>query len=189
MDTSAITIRSACLSDAPRLLEIYDHYVKHTAISFEYVTPSRAEFEGRMQAFMRRYPYLVALRNGRIEGYAYAHPFIDRAAYDWACELTIYLDKNAQKCGMGRRLYEALESRLREMGVVDLYACIACPQGDDPYLSANSYDFHSHLGFRQVGLFPQMRLQIWPLVRYGVDGQKHRRSQRHAAAGSLAERP
>ena len=49
-----IVVRSAALSDAPRLLEIYDYYVKNTAVSFEYETPSPAEFEGRMKKTMER---------------------------------------------------------------------------------------------------------------------------------------
>ena len=28
--------------------------------------------------------FLLAERDGRIEGYAYAHAFVGRAAYDWA---------------------------------------------------------------------------------------------------------
>ena len=32
-------IRKAELADAERLLEIYDYYVKNTAITFEYDTP------------------------------------------------------------------------------------------------------------------------------------------------------
>ena len=81
---SDITIRNATLADAPRILEIYAYYVEHTVITFEYDVPSLAEFEGRMRAIMQKYPYLVIERDGRIEGYAYAHAFVGRAAYDWA---------------------------------------------------------------------------------------------------------
>lgn len=80
---SDITIRNATLADAPRILEIYAYYVEHTVITFEYDVPSLAEFEGRMRAIMQKYPYLVIERDGRIEGYAYAHAFVGRAAYDW----------------------------------------------------------------------------------------------------------
>lgn len=48
---------------------------------------------------MKKYPYLVILKNGNIEGYAYAGAFVGRAAYDWSCEVTVYLDHDAQKCG------------------------------------------------------------------------------------------
>ena len=111
-----ITIRNASLADAPRILEIYAWYVEHTVITFEYDVPSLEEFEGRMRRTMQKYPYLVIERDGRVEGYAYAGPFVGRAAYDWACELTIYLDHDARKHGMGRALYEALADRLQAMG-------------------------------------------------------------------------
>ena len=39
-----ITVRDARLSDAPRLRAIYDYYVRHTAITFDYETPTLDEF-------------------------------------------------------------------------------------------------------------------------------------------------
>ena len=102
---------------------------------------------------MARYPYLVAEQDGVVQGYAYAGAFHERAAYDWCCELTVYVAHDARRCGMGRRLYGALEQALREMGVCNLYACIAYPEREDEYLTRNSVEFHGHLGFRQVGLF------------------------------------
>lgn len=148
-----ITVRDATMADAGRILEIYDYYVKNTAITFEYDTPSLDEFKGRMEKTMRRYPYLVILKDGRIEGYAYAGTFVGRAAYDWSCEMTVYLDHDARKCGMGRKIYEALERALRDMGILNLYACIGYPQNEDEYLTRNSADFHEHLGFVKVGEF------------------------------------
>lgn len=148
-----IAVRDAAMEDAERILEIYDYYVKNTAITFEYDTPSLEEFRARMEKTMRRYPYLVILKDGHIAGYAYAGAFVGRAAYDWSCETTIYLDHNAQKCGMGRMLYEALEQALRAMGILNLYACVGYPEQDDEYLTANSAGFHAHLGFAAVGEF------------------------------------
>lgn len=148
-----VTIRNATIDDAERILEIYDYYVRNTAITFEYETPAIAEFRKRMRATMNKYPYLVILKDGQIEGYAYAGAFVGRAAYDWSCEMTVYLDHNAQKCGLGRKLYEALENELHRMGILNLYACIAFPEKNDEYLTTNSADFHAHLGFAKVGEF------------------------------------
>ena len=67
-----IKIRDAKIADAKDLLEIYDHYVKNTAITFEITTPDVTEFESRMRDIMSRYPYIVIEEDGRIEGYAYA---------------------------------------------------------------------------------------------------------------------
>ena len=148
-----ITVRNAATEDAARLLEIYAYYVKNTAITFEYEVPSLAEFKNRMKATLQRYPYLVIVKDGYIEGYAYAGAFHKRAAYDWSCETTIYLDRNAQKCGLGRRLYEALEKALHGMGILNLYACIGYPVCEDEYLTTNSADFHAHLGYEKIGEF------------------------------------
>ncbi len=148
-----LTVRSAKTEDAGRILEIYDYYVKNTAVTFEYTTPSLREFIGRMERTMERYPWLVALRDGYIEGYAYAGPFVGRAAYDWSCETTIYLDHGARKRGIGRIIYGALESALRDMGILNLYACIGFPEREDEYLTKNSAGFHEHLGFVKVGEF------------------------------------
>ena len=139
--------------DAEELLAIYDHYVRDTAITFEYETPTAAEFRRRIENTLRRFPYLVLRQDGRIQGYAYAGTFYARAAYDWCCETTIYLRRGATKCGMGRALYEALEKALGQMGILNLYAVVACPEEqEDEYLTRNSLDFHRHLGFEQAGL-------------------------------------
>ncbi len=146
-------VRDASLSDAARLLEIYGYYTAETAISFEYTVPTLEEFEARMRKTMERYPYLVVEQGGVVQGYAYAGPFIGRAAYGWSCELTIYLDRAAKKRGFGRMLYEELETRLRAMGIRNLYACIAYPRVEDEYVDRNSADFHAHMGFTIAGLF------------------------------------
>lgn len=146
-------IRDAKLEDAERILEIYAYYVENTAISFEYDVPTLSEFQDRMKNTMKRYPYLVVEKDGKIQGYTYAHPFVGRAAYGWSCELTIYLDHRAKRAGLGRMLYEELEKRLSAMGILNLYACIGYLEVEDEYLNKNSAEFHAHLGFVKVGEF------------------------------------
>lgn len=148
-----ITVRQAAIEDAEHILEIYSYYVTNTAITFEYEVPAITEFQHRMENTMRRYPYLVAEKNGRIEGFAYAGSFKTRAAYDYSCELTVYVDCNIRKCGVGRALYDALEKCLRDMGIINLYACVAYPEHNDEYLTTNSADFHKYMGFEKVGEF------------------------------------
>ena len=147
-------VRNAVLSDAERLAEIYAWYVERTAVTFEFAAPSPEEFRERMRGIMARYPYLVVEEEDRVLGYAYAGPFKGRAAYDWSCELTIYLRNDERKHGLGRLLYEELEQCLKAMGILNLYACIGVPEGeDDEYLTHNSQQFHEHLGFKEVGRF------------------------------------
>lgn len=146
-------IKDVTEADAEELLDIYEYYVLNTAVSFEITTPSVDEFKERIRTISASYPYIVAVKEGRIEGYAYAHSFVGREAYSHSCEMTIYLRKESQGRGLGRMLYEALEERLKDMGIINLYACIGVPDQEDEYLTFNSRDFHEHLGYKTVGMF------------------------------------
>lgn len=146
-------IRIATKEDARELLEIYAPYVEKTAITFEYDVPTVQEFEERIERVLEKYPYLVAEREGKIVGYAYASSFHSRAAYGWAVETTVYVHKEQKKTGIGKELYEALEKCLAMQNILNLNACIAYTEKKDPYLTKNSVQFHEHLGYRFVGEF------------------------------------
>ena len=101
-----IIIRTASAADAPALLKIYRPYVENTAITFEYDVPSTEEFASRIEHTLKKYPYLVAEEKGALLGYAYAGPFHERPAYDWAVETSIYVDQSLKHRGIGRRLHD-----------------------------------------------------------------------------------
>ncbi len=150
-----IEIRTVTVDDAKEILKIYRYYVENTAVSFEYEVPSLDEFKSRIENTLKKYPYLAAVYKGEIKGYAYAGAFHPRAAYRWSAETTIYVAHDVQKCGIGRKLYDALEQELKKMGIRNLYACIGYPKEEDEYLTKNSAQFHEHLGFLQAGRFQQ----------------------------------
>ena len=135
-----VVVRDAVPEDAERLVEIYRHYVETTAITFEYDVPTVGEFRERMERTMEKYPYLVAEMDGYVVGYACAGRFVGRAAYDWSVETTIYLDRGMRGRGIGRRLYGALEEALKDMGVLNLNACIAYPEKEDEYLTRSWWE-------------------------------------------------
>lgn len=148
-----IRIRIASEQDAEELLNIYAPYVLKTAITFEYEVPTVEEFRSRICHTLERYPYLVAERGGRILGYAYAGTFNKRAACDWTAETSIYVDENQKHSGVGGKLNRALEEILQQMGITNLEACIAVPETEDEYLTRNSVEYHTHIGYRLVGEF------------------------------------
>ena len=86
------TIRFAAPDDAAALLRIYAQYIE-TPITFEYTLPSEEEFARRIRDIQAVYPYLVYIEDGEVLGYAYAHRFQERAAYQWGAELSVYLDR------------------------------------------------------------------------------------------------
>lgn len=87
--------------------------------------------------------------------YVYADSFKERAAYDWAVEVSVYVKIDKKRMGIGSKLYEALEQGLKEQGILNLNAYIACPQEEDEYLTRDSIAFHEKLGYRFVGQFHQ----------------------------------
>ncbi|MFR6643987.1 MAG: N-acetyltransferase family protein, partial [Megasphaera sp.] len=76
-----IMIRVARDEDAADLARIYAYYVNETAITFEYQAPDVPEMEKRRKTILEQYPYLVAEKDGKVVGYAYAHEFYGRDAY------------------------------------------------------------------------------------------------------------
>lgn len=152
--TADVTIRVARLTDAPRLVEIYAPYVEKTVITFEYDVPTVDDFRQRMANTLVKYPYIVAEQFGQVVGYAYVGPFVGREAYDWSVETSIYVDPDCRHTGVGGKLYAALEKVVKEMGILNLNACIGYPAtDDDKYLTKNSAQFHKHLGYQLVGEF------------------------------------
>lgn len=146
-------IRTVTLNDVDSILDIYSYYVENTAISFEYVTPSKEEFTGRVKTTLEKYPYIAAIEDGIIVGYAYAGPFKTRQAYSHCVETSIYVHKEYRKKGIGKALYDYLQKELRNIGILNVYACIAVCNVEDEYLNNNSWEFHEHLGFTVVGRF------------------------------------
>ena len=95
-------IEKATIEDASELLSIYAPYVRDTAISFEYDVPTLEEFQSRIINISTKYPYIKAVDNGEILGYAYAKAFSDRKAYDWSVETTIYVKQGRHRMGIGK---------------------------------------------------------------------------------------
>lgn len=151
-----IVIRPAKPEDIAGILEIYAPYVLNTAITFEYDVPGYAEVQNRYETITQKYPFLAAVADGELAGYAYAGSFIDRQAYDWTVELSIYIKETMHKKGIGRKLYAELEKILRLQHVQICYVCIAWSSADhDPYIDNTSILFHQKLGYAKIGEFLQ----------------------------------
>lgn len=140
------TIRRAAERDAAALLDIYAPYIRDTVITFEYDVPTAEEFAARIGETAALHPYLVCERDGRPVGYAYAHRIRERAAYDWAAELSIYLAPAAQGQGVGTALYRCLIDLLAMQNLRILYGCVTLP-------NEKSQKLHEKLGFSLVGVW------------------------------------
>ncbi|HDS1679003.1 TPA: N-acetyltransferase [Pseudomonas putida] len=158
---SGIEIRIASSEDAVAIQAIYAPIVLHTAISFEEVAPSEEEMRQRIETTLHTYPYLVALQDGRVVGYAYASQHRARAAYRWAVDVTVYVAEGQRRSGIGRQLYDVLLPVLKQLGYRSAYAGISLP-------NQGSVGLHERLGFQHIGTFPQVgfKLNAWHDVGY-----------------------
>jgi len=141
-----ILLRMATCEDAKEILAIYKPYVEHTTITFEYEVPSESEFQNRIKKTLEKYPYIVAIIQGKIVGYAYASPFKSRPAYNWSVETSIYVDQAYRGYGVGQRLYETLETLLKRQHIMNVNACITYP-------NPKSITFHEKQGYQKVAHF------------------------------------
>lgn len=140
------TMRFALESDTEEILKIYTPYIKETVITFEFEVPSVDEFRKRLKEIATDYPYIVCLADGKIIGYAYAHRHMERAAYQWNAELSVYVERTCLRCGVGKALYGALIEILKLQNIGNVYGCVTFP-------NENSEKLHQYFGFNRVGIF------------------------------------
>jgi phosphinothricin acetyltransferase len=91
-------------------------------------------------------PWLVAERDGRVLGYAYANQFRPRPAYRFCLEDSIYLAPQAQGQGVGKLLLAELIARCEARGARQMLAVI----GDSA--NAGSIGVHRACGFEPAGV-------------------------------------
>jgi L-amino acid N-acyltransferase YncA len=145
---TAISIRPVRPEDIAVITCIYAHAVLNGTASFEIEAPDEATMAERQRALSAGgYPYVVAERDGRIAGYAYAGPYRARPAYHWCVENSIYVAPQMQRCGIGRALLLRLIAECEERGFRQMIAVI----GDSPR-QAPSIELHRAVGFRLVGI-------------------------------------
>ena len=132
--------------DAAACAALYAPFVSDTVVSFEEQVPDERDFAERIARISLTYPWLVADEGGHAIGFAYATQHRERAAYRWAADVTVYVDSDHHRRGIGRRLYQRLFELLIRQGLQVACAGITLP-------NAASVALHEALGFRPVGVY------------------------------------
>ena len=146
-----ITFRRAERADIPALLEIYNHYVLNTHITFDVEPRTLAQRQEWFSHFRARgrHQCFVATAESKAIGWASSHPFKDRAAYDTSVETSIYLAPGSAGKGIGRRLYGVLLDALLHEDVHRAFGGIAQPNDA-------SVALHRSLGYAHVGTYEEV---------------------------------
>jgi L-amino acid N-acyltransferase YncA len=140
------TIRLATAHDASGVQAIYAPMVRDTAISFELEPPSIEEMGRRIEATLQRMPWLVCEHRGEVLGYVYASQHRARPAYQWSVDVSVYVQAQARRAGVGRALYQSLFALLALQGFYNAYAGITLP-------NPGSVGLHEAVGFQPVGVY------------------------------------
>ena len=151
-------IRPVNLNDIQSITDIYNHYIEHTAFTFDEKPLSLKEMERKVLAFSKDFPWLVYEHKNTVLGYAYACEWKSKSAYKPTVETTIYLTPGESGKGIGSKLYQTLIDQLEHMQVHALLAGIAHP----------SVAFHEKLGFEKVGQLKEVGFKFnqWIDVGY-----------------------
>ena len=140
--------------DIPQITELYNWYIVNGVESFETEPLTVDEMRRRVEEISARFPYYVAVdEEGRVEGYCYAHPWKERAAYAATWETTVYADHACVRRGLGTALMRVLIDRCRRQGCRVLIACITgC--------NAPSIAMHRKLGFFRASHFKGVGMKM-----------------------------
>lgn len=142
-------IRQVRNADAPAIQAIYAPIVEKTAISFEESAPDTDEIAKRIDAISSNYPYLVAVEDGALIGYAYASQHRARAAYQHSVDVSVYIAEASRRRHIGRQIYEKLFAELSARGLHAAFAGIALP-------NEASVGLHQVMGFVPVGIYREV---------------------------------
>ncbi len=143
-------IRSVTKQDAQAIVDIYNHYVKNTVITFEEECIDSNKMLERIEKVTDlNLPWLVIEENNRLLGYAYATPWKARSAYRYSVEATVYLASTEQGKGLGTQLYQALFAELKQKSIHSVLGGITLP-------NPASIALHEKLGTTKVAHFHQI---------------------------------
>lgn len=161
---NGLVIRRAEQSDLAALLDIYNHYVRETPITFDIEPRTLAQRQAWLDGFAPsgRYQCFVAVKNGQAIGWASSHRYNERAAYDTTVMSSIYLAPQACGQGAGRRLYAALFEALAGEDIHRVFGGITLP-------NEASVRLHSAFGFEPVGIYREVGRkfgQYWDVAAY-----------------------
>ncbi|MBW8284437.1 MAG: GNAT family N-acetyltransferase [Rhizobium sp.] len=143
---ASITIRAAVETDLEAIRDIYNHAVEHTTAIWNEVlvdTENRRAWMEQRQA--RGFPVLVAIRDGKVAGYASYGDWRAFDGYRHTVEHSVYVDKDCRGAGLGRLLMQALIDHARAN---DKHVMIAAIEAENQ----PSIALHERLGFRLVGI-------------------------------------
>jgi len=153
-------IREISTEDTRAVMEIYNHYILNSVITFEETPVAEEEMRSRVEARPDHLPWLVFEEGCQVLGYAYANQWKARSGYRHTAECTIYLHPKAGGRGIGSQLYAELLARLESLGFRSIIGGVALP-------NAASVALHEKFGFEKVAHFKKVGFKFGQWIDVG----------------------
>ncbi|MEU1145609.1 N-acetyltransferase family protein [Streptomyces sp. NPDC005863] len=156
-ERTEVQVRPGDEADLEALTDLYNHYVRETAVTFDTVVFRPEERRPWLLSHPKDGPHrlLVAqgsdsgLRPSRVLGYATSSPLRPKSAYATSVEVSVYCAPDAAGRGVGTLLYRALLDALAGEDLHRAYAGIALP-------NEASVRLHERFGFRHIGTYGEV---------------------------------
>ena len=120
-----MTIRDAIEADLPAIVRIYNATVPTRMVTAE-LEPTTVE--ARLPWFREhspeQYPFWVAESGDRVIGWLDFKEFLPRCAYRGTAEISVYVDEEFRRRGVGQRLLEHAIARAPSLGITALIGLI-----------------------------------------------------------------
>jgi phosphinothricin acetyltransferase len=146
----AILIRSAELSDLDAITDIYNEAILTTTATFDTDPKTSSERLEWFTSHGGRHPILVAVREGKVVGWASLSRWSERSAYDDTAETSFYVKAEHRGQGIGRKLKQAIIDEARRLRFHTLIARVAGESNESLHLN-ESFGF-VHIGtMKEVG--------------------------------------
>ena len=141
-----VHIRTATVTDAAAIAEIYNQGIEDRIATYETRRRSEEDQRAWLQAIAGRYPAVVAQIHDEIIGWAGAGPYRDRECYRGIGEFSMYVHRDWRRRGVGDLLLADLISEAERLGLWKLLSRIF------PFNEASLALCLKH-GFREVGVY------------------------------------
>ena len=144
-------IRDARAEDLGAINAIYNHYVLHSACTYQEEPSTEQERAGWFAAHGPAYPVTVAEIDGAVVGWGSLSKFHPRSAYRKTVENSVYVRHDLHRHGIGALLLADLIERAKSLGHHSIIALIDSGQPGSLALHER-YGFVKAAHLREVGI-------------------------------------
>ena len=144
-----LEIREAYISDIQEITKIYNEAIKNTNATFDTIEKTVEKQKKWFENHGPKNPIIVAVKDGKIVGWAALSRYDKKRAYSDTAEISLYVKSEYQHQGIGKKLIGELIKKGEKVGLHSIIARIT--EGNDI-----SIKLHRYFGFEIIGIMKEV---------------------------------